>query len=327
MVEHMWLGTALVLAFHIGGLPARARYENPIDLGQVADQTYAVIWTDGDQDPTGMFNFGFQPLDGPPNAGPELRWYVTPQITNAQQVAVLDTANTFVWDTSQVPAGTYIIYEITEDPGIDSVVSVSPGPVTIQHTGDPLWPAVITDEPDGLSDIVNTNYAARFRATGVGALTANIYYGVPLPNGLPDPDAQPVLIQSGFPLEETSPGFYKGCYLWDVSTMPEGFYWMLIEVVDEGARTHANYSKGMVIVSHAPGAPDAGASGTCAELTVPDAAPYNVDAGRDGPIRIPPDEPPCLCRVGAPRPQGARGWLGIGVAVALLVELRRRRSR
>ena len=72
----MWFSTtALSLILHIGGVPTKADFQNPADVGEIVDASFALRWTDGDLDPTGLFHFFYQSDNAPGNSFSGTGWY------------------------------------------------------------------------------------------------------------------------------------------------------------------------------------------------------------------------------------------------------------
>jgi hypothetical protein len=271
------LALAVAVWAHVGGIPTRAEFTAPVTLGDEADASYTVAWTDGDEDPTGLFTFFYQPKNAPPPArdkGPATDGTV---IEGGIEVEILSADNDLVWDTSAVPAGSYFVYSITEDPPFSGLLSVSPGVVTVRHPGDPLYPAVAVVEPDGEADVVPATYTIRWHARGEGPLVATV---VVHPFGAA-PDAGPdgaLVVAADVAMTAAGDGTFEGALAWDVSAVAQGAYYADVTVRDGGGREHAAFSLGALTVDHGatppadggvvggsdgggPGATDAGTGG------------------------------------------------------------------
>src|SRR5688572_22007113 len=166
-----WLVLAGLIA-HVGGIPTQAQFDRPIELGELADGSATITWRDNEQDPTGLFDFFYQPSNVRPAVMVGHADFAGTLF--AEGVMISDPTNTLAWDTTAIPTGTYYVYEVTRDPPLTPVFSVTPAPVTVQHAGDPRWPAVVVDEPDGIGDTQPSRFAVKWRATGEGTLTATI---------------------------------------------------------------------------------------------------------------------------------------------------------
>jgi len=169
---------AVAVAAHVGGIPTQAAIASPGDVGQIADGTFTIRWSDNEADPTGQLNFYFQAPNVAPGTVTGDADLMGTTIAGAQMVPISDTTNLFAWDTSGVAGGSYFVYAVTVDPPFGDIYGISDGPVTIQHGGDPEWPAVKVDEPDGIADTVTDAFAVKWHAAGAGALVATVRYRV-----------------------------------------------------------------------------------------------------------------------------------------------------
>jgi hypothetical protein len=301
-----WLALATVVA-HVGGIPTQARYDRPIELGELADATGTVLWRDNEQDATGLFDFYYQASNVRPavmTTHPDFAGTLF-----AEGVMISDPANRLDWDTSAIATGSYYVYEITRDAPLTPVYSVTPAPITVQHPGDPRWPAVMVDEPDGIGDTQPSRFAIKWRATGEGALTASIRYGAVMNDTL-------MPVASGVGMSQAD-GIYQGCYLWNISLLPQGTYYVQIEVADEGGRTHASFSSNVLVVYRNPDAPDGGVEPSCEGVGAPDGG---TSAGGDGGGD---DGATCLCRIGHRGRAPVVSAIVFGVLLATLARRRR----
>jgi hypothetical protein len=235
---------------------------------------------------------------------------------------ILDESNLFTWDITAIPSGSYFVYEVTEDPPLLPVYGISHAPITIQHEGDPLWPAVQVLEPDGVSDIASEAYPVRWRASGGGPLVATVSWGQPVTSTEPLTE-----IAADVPMLDAGGGVYEGCLLWDLSALPQGYYFVNVEVRDPAGLTHAAFSRNsLVIFRPSSGGIDAGTPPSCETPVEPDAGPGAIDAGQpiDGP------GPDCACAVGPAGSRGGAPWLSLLLvalaAAAALGRTARRRT-
>lgn len=319
----MPLLAAVTLAAHVGGIPTQALFDAPVGVGNVADQSYILRWQDNEMDETGRFDFYYQPTNVPPNASLMSGDLVGTPIPNGQQVVISDPQNDLVWDTSNVPAGSYYVYEITTDTdmGVPPIHSMSKGAVTVRHPGDPLYPAVIVDEPNGIGDVVADGYALRWTASGTAPLRADIYWKIP------ESDGPMQLLVADVPMHDLGNGLHAGCYVWNLSGKAQGYYFVRVDVKDAQGLSHSAYSRASLTVYRDPNPVDAGPVASCPDWT-------SADAGVGGPDGGPgidnPDPPgPCDCRVGGretPSPTAA-ALIAIGAALLALPRAGRRRSR
>ncbi len=220
-----------------------------------------------------------------------------------------------VWDTSALASapGSFFVYEITRDPPLNPVFSVAPAPITVQHPGDPRWPAVVVDEPDGIGDTQAEHFAIKWRATGEGTLKAAIRYAMTAEDALSD-------LAADIPMAEDA-GIYYGCYLWNVSLLPQGTYYVQLEVSDEGGHVHRAFSRNVLVVYRNPDLPDAAVAPSCEGS----GAPPDGGSTRDGAGGGGNDDDGgggCPCRVGHRGRWPRASLLGV---VALVALSRRRR--
>jgi hypothetical protein len=295
----------------VGGIPVQARYDYPVELGEIGDAAVILRWHDNEADMTGLFDFFHQPS----NVRPGVR-IGHPDFMGtlfAEGVPIQDATNELTWDTSGLAAGSYYVYEITRDPPLAPVFSATAVPVTVQHPGDPRWPAVVVDEPDGLGDTQTSRFAVKWRATGEGTLTATIRYG--------EYEGDPLFdVATQVPMMEVEDGLYQGCYLWNISTLPQSIYYFQVEVADEAGRTHRSFSRNVLVVFRDADAPDSGPEPSCEEQQ-----PVDGGAGRDGGSTGNGDGGGCPCHV------GGRGRIPAASVVSFVLWLaalrRRRRGR
>jgi hypothetical protein len=199
---------------HVGGQVAVAHFRTPaqptIVHGDVtdsvgpfafasADQSYVVRWDDGDVDPTGKFVFYW--LDHQPTSG-----LVTADIERlgtrlddrvnfssgyfvscfcASDTGITcppvvrdpatNCANQLVWDTSELPPGTYWLAAVNDDPPFH-VYNVSAAPIRVGHGATPLPPAVIVVRPDSVGSWDKT-YHVQWLAADAPLLTFDLAWG------------------------------------------------------------------------------------------------------------------------------------------------------
>lgn len=315
------------VAAHVGGVPTQARFLTPEGVGNEANAGAIITWDDGDIDPTGKFDFFYQTSNVPPLASLTHPAFQGIAIPEAQDILISETTNMFGWETSAIPAGSYFVYEITEDPPLMPIYGISHGPITVRHDGDPLWPAVSVLEPNGSGDIVRDEFAVRWIASGEGDLVADLAWG------RPDSPLDPLTpLVEGVPMSPRGDGIYDGCFLWDLSELPQGYYFLHVTVRDSGGRAHAAYSYASLVVFRptidaGPTTPDAGVL-SCESLLVPDGglADAGTVADASGPGTDGGGGGDCGCAVGAPD-DGASAPLATGIMLAGLLALRRTRRR
>jgi hypothetical protein len=194
------------------------------------------------------------------------------------------------------------------------------GVVTVQHLGDPLWPAVVVDEPDMVSDYVPDQYPVVWRASGEGPMTATIRAFNPDQAGAPGE-----LIASDVPMLVDPAGGFWGCFEWDVHLLPNNtYYYVLVEVRDAAGRTHESFSPGSLLIARDGAVTDAGVPRGCPAGPVGPGA--DAGAGGDGGMTGFDDSAPlCGCRASGGRAAFPL-WLA-GIAVAALAARRASRRR
>jgi hypothetical protein len=324
-------------AAHVGAVPAKATFSAP--LGPVttdsaagdhydvapftfptADKTFTVSWDDGDIDPTGRFTFYW--LDHEPafQVPPEAIEQIGTAIPNAVGVWVSCTCannadggiicpdagsragscfNSFVWDTSALPAGSYWITAVNNDPPFH-VYNVADAPVRVAHGGAAPPPAVIVLRPDGLMSF-DQQYRAQWLAVGAAPLRYDLEYG------LDDLDLSlnpTVPFASAAATTANADGTVS--YNWNLAALMSGEqYFLRVRVTDAMGRVAFSDSRLGLNVFHRG---DAGS----------DIVP--VDMRRRIVLPVPSDGG---CRVGA----GGGAWLpvaALALALALALVARRR---
>lgn len=311
---------AVALLGHVGGIPTQAKFSSPVCVNNVADQSFTMMWIDPDEmDPTGRFDFYYQVSNGPPNTSLMSGHLIGTAIPEGQQVNVSDLANLLLWDTSQVPAGSYFIYEVTTDTdmGIPPIHAMAPGVVTVQHPGEPLWPAVVVEQPDGVDDVVGDAFAVKWKGSGVGPLTATVRG-----KERDEAGALPILA-SDVPMIDQGDGTFAGCWLWNLSSRPQGYYYVEITVTDASGLTHAAYSRQALTLYRDPNPTDAGPPPSCPSLPGVDAGAGDGGTGGDDE----PGPPTCGCRIAGRRAGGLSGAAALAVLVAAARARRRRPAR
>lgn len=243
------------LVFHVGGIPTKADFLTPAQVGDVFDASFVMNWADNEQDMTGKLNFYYQATNARPGALPESADFQGEPIVS--DVSILDPGNTYTWDTSAVPAGSYFIYEITRDEPLMPMVAVGKLPLTIQHPGDPRFPATVVDKPNGIGDTQARRFAVRWRAAGDAPLTATIR--------AQDKDAQTPfeVLATGVPMKDNGDGTFEGCWEWNVELVPQANYTIQVEVSNGGGQSHSAYGLFPVVVARNASHPETGEPPSC----------------------------------------------------------------
>ena len=242
----LWFTLVLGLYAHQGGVLSPSNFQVPADVGEVADRSYLVRWIDNDTDPTGVFEFYYQPVNVPPQWFLASPLFLNTPIPGGESIRVDNTTNQLSWDTSSIPEGSYFVYSITRDPPLDPIYTFAAFPVTVRHGSGSAAPAVVVDEPDGVGDITPDRYAIKWHASGEGALTATVRaYGI-------GADPVPMTLVTDLPLV-TRNGRQEGCFDWDASALELGYYYAEVEVKDARDRTHRAYSPLFLVLYREPG--------------------------------------------------------------------------
>jgi MYXO-CTERM domain-containing protein len=316
----------VVVLAHVGGIPTQADFQEPRGVGNVVDGTATITWMDNNADPTGLFEFYYQPHNVPPNASLMSGDLVGTRIpcdgsaqcdttTDPLAVRIMDATDALGWDTSAVPSGSYVVYAITRDPPIQPIWKMARGVITVQHPGDPLYPAAIMTAPGVTVPPVADSFALKWEASGDGPMTATLRWRA---KDGGDPGFTELV--ADVPMSDAGGGLHRGCYVWDVSDKTNGYYFVQVEVKDAAGRTYLANGDASVVVFRDPSPTDAGPAASCEDVGVPDAGP-GPDAGGPGGDDE-GGEPTCGCRVGR---AGSAG--GFVVGALLLLGLRRRRRR
>jgi len=328
------LGGGRVARAHVGASVAVAKFVNPADPVVThadpdntlapfsfanADQSFLIQWADGDSDPTGRFIFYY--LDHQPtfqvtvddiegglgtrindavndNGGYFASCFCSADAGVTCPPDVRDPngncENKLSWNTSGLPAGTYWIVAVNNDPPFH-VYNGSGAPVRVSHGQAPA-PAAVIIRPDGYG-AWDKSYHLQWLAAGTATLTFDLEYGIE-DTGKALTPAGPIV--SGLQAVARADGTFA--YDWDVSQLQNNVsYWVRLKVTDAGGVSTYTDSKFGVTVFHA---------GT----TPPDLA---MPAPKRG------------CEVGpaGPPARGVASAAAVLAALALAVYLARRAAR
>ncbi|WP_373048679.1 hypothetical protein [Vulgatibacter sp.] len=249
------LATALVLApaaasAHVGGVPTIAWFTAPETVGELADESFTFGWLDYDdaaetENTTIDFFFTAQ-------MPPTYRMGGMPQGLDgtaiAKGVVELDPANEMVWDTSEVPTGSYFLFSLAHDPPFE-MVAFSRGVVTVAHPGDPVPPAVLVAQPDGDSDVARGSYVIEWEAfdpDGTGTIRLEATTAID--------GSERILVAEGLPAAD-------GSYTWETTGLAKGD-WMVKATLEDGrGLSHEAWGRFFVRVDEPLGTGGTGGSG------------------------------------------------------------------
>lgn len=225
-------------------------------VGEMVDGHFLVSWNDGDQGvPTGtatvdlFYTNVIPPTFVPGDVPAELEGM--PIVLGVREV---DRANTYVWDTSGVPTGSYWIWSrVNEPPTIPpkrTIISFSKGVVTVAHPGDPVPPAVHFLPPASPflwpeSDRIEIDYEG-FDPDGASRVTLEA-----------GPSASALTV-----LAEGLPASHRHRFTWATLDWPEGQYVVRATITDGSGRSFSAYDQFFRIVNNPE--PDTEAGGCTA---------------------------------------------------------------
>lgn len=298
------------LAYGHGANPAVAWLDNPVGVGTVVDASFSFTWVDFDMSiPTGTATVDFHYSARRPPAYQIGEIHPLLEGTAiVQGILEKDPDNSYTWDTSEVPAGSYMIWsqviEPPEEVMAPQIISFSPGIVTIAHPGDPVYPAVLMTTPDTPFRFADDSYELKWQAF--------------------DPDGSArVRLEAGTSslgvdyqvlAEDLDPQL--GSFEWDTSELPEVDWYIRITIEDARGLTFTTYAQYILAISHAPEPLDAGFSdaGQEPDAGVASDAGFTKGPATDG------------CRCVGPQASPRAGLLALSV-MALALTTRRRRPR
>lgn len=250
------LAAAIVLApglasAHLAGVPTTAWFTAPDEVGIAADGSFEFAWTDyDDQATTGSTTIDFYySAEMPPTfrMGAQPRGLTGTPILKG--VAELDLANKAVWDTSEVPAGTWFLWSIAHDPPFE-MVAFSRGSVTVAHPGDPIHPAILLATPSAEGDVADASYEIQFQASdpdGTGRVTLEV-------TSSPDGSNRTVIA------EDLDPA--AGSFTWDTSALEEGDWMVRASITDGRGFSHTAWGRFFVRIDHAGAGGAGGTAGS-----------------------------------------------------------------
>ncbi len=201
----------------------------PDGVDDLADLNYTITWNDDDPEDNASITLFYDDDNTGANGT---------QITTGL-IDENDPADTFVWDTAMVPAGTYYIYGRIDD-GAQVVVDYSSGPVTISHANSS--PTITLLEPDGIGDVADAVYTITWEDEDPDDNAAvRLFY---------DDDASGengTLITVSGPIDEDDG---SDQFIWNTAGIPAGQYYLYAEIDDGTNAPVTNYSSASVTIEH-----------------------------------------------------------------------------
>lgn len=261
------LAPAPVLA-HLGGVPTTAFVVSPDDVGLVVDDVFTVAWTDYDDlaETQDTLIDVFYTAEMPPT----FRVGTSPDTLNgiaiAKEIPELDPVNALEWDVSAVPSGSYFIFTVAHDPPF-RIAAFSRGVVTVAHEGDPVHPAVMLLQPDGIKDVGRGTYSIEWKAFD--------------PDGTGTIRIEGTMNADGTGLRTIAEGLdpAAGAYEWQTDGWERGDWMLRISLEDARGLSHTAWSRYFVRV--ADPIPNTGGTGGAAGAVGAGGAPGG-DAGAGG---------------------------------------------
>lgn len=302
---------------HSGGASI-AVLRAPDRVGIISDQSFELGWEDADrrfETSTVTFDF-FYTRTPPPTAPPGVLPYAIEGRFIAVGVDELDPTNRLLWDTSRVPAGSYVLWSIAHEEPPDlpvTMVSLSRGVVTIAHPGDPIHPAVLValEEESVSRDGFLIPYEA-FDPAGTASVSISVSRNF---------DGSGAVV-----VGRSLPASSRGSFFWSAEGFAPGRYSVRARISDARGLAFENYGRFYLRLDpNAPPRQDAGAGDLAVQYDAdppspdvprgPDAAGSGAEArpeaglpaGPDADTASPQVELGCGCRGAHPCAQGRPG--------------------
>jgi hypothetical protein len=251
--------------------PSAAVFQNPVGVGNFADQQYKFSWVDGEAAPvTSTTTIDIYYVSQNPPTYVVGTLVVTPHSHLLRgDVRLNDPSNVVAWDTSNVPSGTYWLWSaVTEIPvsNPEHLITFSPGVVSIVHPGDEAQPAVVlVPPPDAflwpVGYMLDVDYMA-FDPHGTGTITIE---------ATQSPDGSDMrVLASGLPASMPGDSTYEGHFTWDTHDVPTGRWTLRATIQDARGMTFSAYDQVFYYVNHPP----ASSHGGCACVSSANRAPW-----------------------------------------------------
>ena len=300
------LTTLPAAAFAHGGDPAVAYFTSPTGVGNVVDSSIDITWVDADRSiPTGTATVDFFYTNRQP---PTFQSGERPDDLVGEVVVTgipeKDMPNAYTWDTSAVPAGSYVLWSQVVEPPEENmsiqIIDLSPGIVTVAHPGDPVYPAVLLTAPNSPFKYADESFEITWEAfdpDGTARIRIEARIG---------PTGTPIVVADDLPATA------EGSVVWDTSNLEENDWILEAIITDDRGLSFRHFSRYVVLVTHQVGPRDGGvavdASAADAGVAIDGGKIAKVDEGCD-----------CATSSGA-----ASGWWSL---LGLYAVLRRRVSR
>jgi len=296
-----------VASAHLNGIPTIAWPEAPAGVGEVADSSFRISWTDFDDQAT----TGFTTIDihATRRMPPTYRMGVAPRIEDGPDHVVIatgiperDFANEVEWDTSAVPSGTWFVWTVAHDDPFE-MWAFARGVVSVAHGDEAPWPAVVVTRPDEGTPAADESALLRYESfdpdgTGRVTLEASRALG----------GGEPVTLASDLPADAS------GSFEWDTRDVEAGDWTIKATIVDARGLTSSAYARFFVRVAHRPkGTGGTGGGGGGSGGVGGDGGAIGAGGHPEGGEGA--DDAPAGCGCGAGRADGA---IGLALAVVLL---------
>lgn len=265
-----------------GADPAVAYITAPTGVGNVVDDGIELLWVDADRSiPTGTATVDFYYTNRQP---PTFQSGERPDDLVGDTIVTgiweKEMPNEHFWDTTNVPAGSYLVWSQVVEPPEENmsiqIIGFSPGIVTVAHPGDPVHPAVYMTSPSSPFKFAHRSFELTWDAfdpDGTGRIKLEAQIGA---------DGTPLLIADDLP---PSPGTFT----WDTSELEENDWILKATITDARGLSFYHFSPYVLLVTHDVPEPDAGVtdSGTSSSPR---------DGGQDGGTRAKGPAPEsCSC--------------------------------
>lgn len=284
--------------------------ELPAHVGELADESYELTWVDS--------NF----LNTSTTATITIDWYYTSRMPPTFPIGVTppdlegteivtgipeeDRTDAWVWDTRNVPAGSYWIWSRVNDlPGEQMsirIIAFSRGVVTVAHPGDPVHPAIALVQPNSPFVIADQSFDVIYEAFD--------------PDGTGRVKLEAMTQRDGsdaITIAEDLPASRTGTVTWDTSGLARGDWILRATLTDARGLGSTAYARFLLRVDHVQPRPDGG--------TQPDASRADTGLFYDGGVigAEPVEGDSCSCSAARARTASP---LGLLLVVALSFALR-----